>query len=290
MTRFLALVLILAAGCGDDGRRRGDRTGVDDGGASSTDAGGIDGGGVLTDGGGVLTDGGGVLGDGGGGSTDGGGATNDGGGSIDGGGASTDGGATGSDLGPPDMGPADLGPPDMGPPSGGCVSGATGTHVARFRWNGSSSGSTAWISYEENNLPDTSRWRAGAYSRGSIGSYTPTWQDPFLGEGGVELGGTVFFDVELSTMGLSSIRNVTIAIYGRSYNTTTSGSFTWMTFDGSGASPYGGVANSAPYEWYGANATSAFTPGNDGVLLRLEAGGPSNSLVVNTVEICFDAS
>ncbi len=106
----------------------------------------------------------------------------------------------------------------------------------------------------------------------------------------MELGGTVFFDIELSTIGLSTIRNVTIAVYGRSYNTTTSGSFTWMSFDGSGASPYGGVSNSAPYEWYGANATAAFAPGNGGVLLRLEAGGPSNNLVVNKVEICFDAS
>lgn len=281
------IALLLALGCGDDGRRGVDGPGLDGGGAA-TDGGGGDGG-TSTDGGAAI-DGGGMLD---GGVADGGGASIDGGGSATDGGASVDGGPRdmgAPDGGPPDIGPPDLGPPDMGPPSGGCVSGATGTHVARFRWNGSSSGSTAWVSYEANNLPDTSRWRAGAYSRGPIGSYTPTWQDPFLGEGGVELGGTVFFDIELSTLGLSSIRNVTIAIYGRSYNTTTSGSFTWLTFDGSGASPSGGVANSAPYEWYGANATSAFTPGNDGVLLRLEAGGPSSSLVVNTVEICFDAS
>ena len=284
MTRLLALgtlALVLIA-CSDDGRRSSDRTGVD-GGRTPIDASASSDAGAGRDAsspgdGGASADAGSSSGDGGGGFTDG-GTIADGGGDLG-----------PPDLGPPDLGPPDLGPPDLGPPSGGCVSGATGTHVARFRWNGSSSGSTAWISYEANNLPDSSRWRAGAYSRGPIGSYTPTWQDPFLGEGGVELGGTTFFDIELSTMGLSSIRNVTIAIYGRSYNTTSPGSFTWMTFDGSGASPYSGVSNSAPYEWYGANATAAFTPGNGGVLLRLEAAGASNSLVINEVEICFDAS
>jgi hypothetical protein len=99
----------------------------------------------------------------------------------------------------------------------------------------------------------------------------------------------VFIDVELSTMGMSTIRNVTIAIRGRSYNTTTSGSFNWMTFSGSGAAPRNLVSNSAPYEWYGADATRAFVTGDSGVLLRIEAGPSSNSLVVASVEICFDA-
>ncbi|MAQ15725.1 MAG: hypothetical protein CMN30_13145 [Sandaracinus sp.] len=104
------------------------------------------------------------------------------------------------------------------------------------------------------------------------------------------MGGTVFMDVELSTQGLSSIRNVTIAVYGRSYSTGSSGSFSWQTFDGTGASPYGSMANSAPYQWYRADATAAFTPGNGGILLRIRPEGPSNHLVVNRVEICFDAS
>ena len=91
-------------------------------------------------------------------------------------------------------------------------------------------------------------------------------------------------------MGLLSIHHVTIAIYGRSFATTTSGSFTWQTFDDVGASPYGLVANSAPYEWYAADATSAFSPGDGAVLLRLRAGPPSNALIVNRVEVCFDAS
>jgi len=200
-----------------------------------------------------------------------------------------DGGAP--DGGARDSGAGDAGPPDSGPRDaglGGCISGATGTHAVRFRWDGSGSGSTAYVVYERNQLPDTSRWHVSAAST-SIG-YRPVFADIFLGVGGLDLEGTAFIDVELSTSGLSSIRNVTIAIFGRSYATTTSGSFRWQTFDGIGASPSGSVANSAPYAWYRADATTEFSPGDSGVLLRLRAGPPSNALIVNRVEICFDAS
>jgi hypothetical protein len=171
---------------------------------------------------------------------------------------------------------------------GGCVSGATGTHVLRFRWRGSGPGSTAYVDYEANTLPDTSRWRVSAASM-SIG-YTPRFDDTFLGEGGLDLSGTVFIDVELSTSGLSSISDVSIGIYGRSFATTSSGSFRWQTFSGVGATPSGSVANSAPYEWYRGDATAAFVPGDSGVLLRLRAGPPSSALIVNRVEVCFTAS
>ena len=171
---------------------------------------------------------------------------------------------------------------------GGCVSGASGTHVVRFRWRGSGAGSTAYVDYETNTLPDTSRWRVTANSR-SIG-YRPVFDDVFLGEGGLDLEGTAFIDVELSLSGLSSLRGVTLAIYGRSFNTTASGSFEWQTFDGTGAARWGLVANSAPYEWYGADATTEFTAGDAGVLLRIHPSGPSGALIVNRVEVCFDAS
>ena len=173
------------------------------------------------------------------------------------------------------------------PPTGGCVSGAVGNHVARFRWTGTTSGSRASVSYEANTLPDRSRWRVSAASR-SIG-YTPVFGDPFLGEGGLELSGTVFIDVELSTAGLGAISNVTLAVYGRSYNTTASGSFAWRTFSGSGATPSGFVSNVAPYRWYRADATASFVPGDSGVLLRITPGPPSGALVVSRVEVCFDA-
>lgn len=170
-----------------------------------------------------------------------------------------------------------------------CISGARGTHVARIRWTGSAPTSRASVSYEANTLPDRTRWRAGAYSRGAIGSYTPTFTDTFLGEGGLELGSTNFIDIELSTQGLGAISNVTVALYGRSFNTVSPGSYAWMSFDGAGATPSGSVFNSAPYQWYPANATSAFRPGNAGVLFRFWPQGPSSSLIVNRIELCFDA-
>ncbi len=228
-------------------------------------------------------------------------------------GAPQDGGAAGADAGSPDAGALDAGPsdavvrrmrvrrtrvrrmrvrrtgpPDAGSTTGDCVSGAVGTHAVRFRWRGSYAGSSAYVDYEINQLPDTSRWHVSAASR-SFG-YTPIFDDTFLGEGGLDLEGTAFIDVELSTIALSSIRNVTIAVYGRSFATTTSGSYSWMTFDGSGATPHGSIANSTPYEWYAADATDSFTPGNGGVLLRIEAGPPSDALIVSRVEIRFDAS
>jgi hypothetical protein len=130
--------------------------------------------------------------------------------------------------------------------------------------------------------------RAGG-SPPSIG-YRPVFDDVFLGEGGLDLEGTAFIDVELNLSGLSSLRGVTLAIYGRSFNTTASGSFEWQTFDGTGAAPWGLVANSAPYEWYGADATMELTAGDAGVLLRIYPGGPSDALIVSRVEICFEAT
>ena len=135
----------------------------------------------------------------------------------------------------------------------------------------------------------TPRTGTSAPTRKNIG-YTPVFDDTFLGPGGLDLEGTAFIDVKMSTAGLSSIGHVTIALYGRSFNTTASGSFNWITFAGSGASPYGGIANSTPYEWYSADATASFTPGDSGVLLRIKPDGPSGALIVNRVEICFDAT
>ncbi|MGM0557943.1 MAG: hypothetical protein ACQEVA_16275, partial [Myxococcota bacterium] len=175
---------------------------------------------------------------------------------------------------------------DSATPAGNCISGASGTHAVRFSWRGNGPNSTAYVDYEINELPDTSRWKVGAYSQSF--SYSPVYTDTFLGEGGLELSGTVFMDVELSTDGLGSVSKATIAVYGRSFNTTSPGSFDWQTFSGTGAAPSGLVSNSAPYQWYGADATDALPSGDDGILLRLRPGPPSNSLVVNSVEICFD--
>jgi hypothetical protein len=198
------------------------------------------------------------------------------------------------DSGAIDSAPVDTGKSDTGfdagptgPITGGpCSSGAAGATAFRIKWiNG---GGKATVSYEVDGLPDKSRWKAGAYGY-SIG-FSPSFVDPFLGEGGLQLDSSDFVDVELSTVGLSSIRSATLAIYGRSYNTTTSGSFNWMTFTDSGSTPTDFVSNVAPYRWYAYDATSAFRTGDGGTLLRIKAGPSSGALVVNRIELCMDAS
>ena len=136
-------------------------------------------------------------------------------------------------------------------------------------------------------MPDTSRWHVSAAS--AFIGFTPVFVDTALAQGGLDLEETTFIDIEISTAGLSAIDRATLAIYGRSYNTTTSGSFTWQTAAGTGAAPTNLVSNTAPYRWYGAEATAAIRPGSATALIRLRAGPSSNALAVNRVEICFDA-
>jgi hypothetical protein len=174
-----------------------------------------------------------------------------------------------------------------GPITGGpCVSGAPGATAYRIRWAGS--GGTAYVMYEVHAMPDTSRFRAGAY--GYTIPFTPQYVDTALAQGGLLLNSSSFVDIELSTVGIASISAARLSIYGRSYNTTTSGSFNWQTFDGVGASPTNLVSNSAPYQWYTADMTTELSPGDNGVLIRIKAGPSSNSLAVNKIEICLQAS
>ena len=70
-----------------------------------------------------------------------------------------------------------------------------------MRWT--DGGGRATVSYEVHGLPDKTRWKVGAYGY-SIG-YTPQFVDPFLGSGGLQLDGSSFIDVELSTVGVSRI-------------------------------------------------------------------------------------
>jgi hypothetical protein len=177
----------------------------------------------------------------------------------------------------------------LGPITGGpCSSGAAGQTAYRIRWAGNGAGSTAYPVYEVHAMPDTSRFRAGAYGY-SIG-YTPRFEDPFLGAGGLALDSSNFVDIELTTAGIGSISNATLSILGRSFNTTASGSFNWQTFEGTGSTPTNFVSNSAPYQWYSADMTTEISAGNTGVLIRIKAGPNSSSLVVNRIEICMTAS
>jgi hypothetical protein len=180
--------------------------------------------------------------------------------------------------------------PDATPPgiiSGGpCLSGANGATAYRVKWI--AAGSQAQVVYEVNGLPDTTRDHTGAFGL-QIG-YVPQFVDPFLGDGGLQLDGGNFVDIELSTAGIAQIGVATLAIFGRSFNTTTSGSFTWQTFDGTGSAPMNSVSNVAPYAWYSAEMTTELSPGDAGVLLRIKAGPASGSLVVHRIELCMQAT
>jgi hypothetical protein len=169
---------------------------------------------------------------------------------------------------------------------GPCMSGVAGATAYRIRW--ANAGGTAQVVYEVDGLPDHSRDHAGAFGF-QIG-FVPQFVDPFLGEGGLQLDSDDFVDLELTTAGVSAIGNATLSIYGRSFDTTTSGSFNWQTFDGVGSSPTNSVSNVAPYRWYSADMTTEISAGDPNVLVRIKAGPSSGVLVVNRIEICMQAS
>ncbi len=202
-------------------------------------------------------------------------------------------GSVSADTGAKDTGVVDTGTVVVdtgptGPITGGpCVSGAAGATAVRIRfYNG---GGKPTISYDVWGLPDKSRQKAGVFGY-TIPYTVPAWADPFLGEGGLQLDSSNFIDIELSTVGLSSIASATLSLYGRSYSTGTSGSFTWQTFKGTGATPSNSMSNVTPYRWSAGNATASFVGGDGGVLLRIKAGPSSGSLVVNKIELCMEAS
>jgi hypothetical protein len=143
------------------------------------------------------------------------------------------------------------------------------------------------VSYEVEGLPDHSSFKVGAY--GYSFGFTPQFVDPFLGVGGLQLDSSDFVDVNLSTVGLSTITSATLSIFGRSFDTTASGSFNWQTFDGKGSTPDDFVSNVAPYEWYSADMTTEIMPGESGALLRIKAGPSSGALVVSQIELCLEA-
>ena len=169
---------------------------------------------------------------------------------------------------------------------GPCLSGQSGATAYRIRW--ANGGGTATPVYEVNGLPDHSRDHTGAF--GYVIGFTPQFVDPFLGEGGLQLDDSDFVDIELTTVGLAQISNATLSIYGRSYNTTASGSFNWQTFVNTGETPTNSVSNVAPYHWYAGDMTSAITTGDHGVLIRIKAGPSSDALVVNRIELCMQAT
>jgi hypothetical protein len=206
--------------------------------------------------------------------------TGDAGGTGDGGTMHLDGGSTADAM--TTMPDAPVGIITGGP----CVSGQPGRTGYRIRF--AQSGSSAYVVYEVNGLPDKTPDHAGAYGY-QIG-FTPQYVDPFLAQGGLQLDSSSFVDIDLSTEGISSITKATLSIYGRSFNTTASGSFNWQTFDGTGSTPTNSVSNVAPYQWYPGDMTTEISPGDGGVKIRIKAGLNSGALVVNKIELCLQAS
>jgi hypothetical protein len=99
--------------------------------------------------------------------------------------------------------------------------------------------------------------------------------------------------IRFSVVGLTQIKSATLSMFGRSYNTTTSGSFeAWSPIYGSIFAPQNSISNAWPYQWksvdYTANVKVGDTPGLTGI--RFKAGPSSNDLIINTVELCIDGS
>lgn len=258
MRRSAALIFLMAA-CGPPSRGDGNR---------DANMGGNDDGNSLVDASGEGDDGGGGNGDGGGGNGDGGGGNGDGGGNA------------GQDAGGGMDAPAGI------ITGGPCSSGAAGATAYRMRW--ANSGGSATPVYEVHGLPDKTRNHVGAYGY-QIG-FTASYVDPYLAQGGLQLDGSDFVDIDLSTVGVASISSAKLSLYGRSYNTTASGSFNWQTFEGTGSTATNFVSNVAPYAWYTADMTTEISPGDGGIKIRIKAGPNSGALVVNRIEICVQAN
>ncbi|HEX7604197.1 MAG TPA: hypothetical protein VF316_21410 [Polyangiaceae bacterium] len=172
----------------------------------------------------------------------------------------------------------DSGPPLLGPP---CTHGA-GWIAWKFHYNGSTSASTDVYS-----LPDSSNWEAvPAYPNST------SWADALHG-GGIDMASGNWILIRFSLVGLTQIKSATLSMYGRSYDTTTSGSFeAWSPIYGSIFAPQNSISNAWPYQWksvdYTANVNVGDTPGLTGI--RFKAGPSSNDLIINTVELCIDGS
>jgi hypothetical protein len=164
----------------------------------------------------------------------------------------------------------------MGPP---CKRGV-GWTAFRFKFDGST-----FARLDGFGLPDSSNWEASIVR-------STSFTDALHG-GGAELGSGNFILVRFSLVGLTTIRGATLSMYGRSYSTGSSGSFrAWSPLYGDIAPPDNSVSNAWPYSWTSVDYTANVRVGDDKSLtaFRFYPGPNSNDLVVNTVELCLDAS
>lgn len=164
----------------------------------------------------------------------------------------------------------------LGPP---CSHGP-GFVAWKFHYKGSTSAITDVYS-----LPDNSNWQA-------VPAFATMFSDALHG-GGIEIGSGNWILIRYSVANMSVINGATLSVYGRSYDTTTSGSFdAWSPLYGDNASPTDSVSNAWPYTWTSIDFSNGVhigdTPGLTGI--RLYSGPSSNVLVINTVELCIDGS
>lgn len=156
------------------------------------------------------------------------------------------------------------------------------------------SGWTAWrFHYDQNNgtsaildvysLPDNSNWEA-------VPAFATQFDDALHG-GGLSLGSGNWILIRYSIAGLTQINSATLSIYGRSYDVSASGSFDgWTPLYGDNAAPTDSLSNAWPYTSDSIDFTGSLHIGDDPNLtgIRLYSGPSSDSLIVNTVELCID--
>jgi hypothetical protein len=162
---------------------------------------------------------------------------------------------------------------------GPCQSGAVGQTAWRFSFRGPGT-SASWDVY---GLPDKSSYSASAV-------YSTSYGDSSHG-GGIEIGSGNWILILYSVTGLHTIRSASVSVYGRSYDTTTSGSFeAWTPTYGSAATPTDSMSNAWPYAWTTVDFTGYVNPGDPPAStgIRLYSGPSSSTIVVHTVELCID--
>jgi hypothetical protein len=177
---------------------------------------------------------------------------------------------------PPDL---TMPPADMSSPRPGCKNGV-GWAAFRFKYDGSTSSRL-----EAFGLPDSSNWEA-------VVVRSTSFTDALHG-GGVEIASGNWILIRFSLVGLSVIRSAKLSVYGSSYSTGASGSINaWSPIYGDNASPTNSFSNAWPYTWNSVDYTRSLGIGDSKDLtgIRLYAGPGSNDLVINTVELCLDAS
>ena len=172
----------------------------------------------------------------------------------------------------------DLSSVSSGPP---CLN---GPGFAAFRFHYDTSGSQSPI-VDAFGLPDSSNWEATPVFSTSI-------VDPGNG-GGLEIGSGNWILIRYSLVGLHQINGARFSLFGRSYDTTASGSFdAWSPIYGDAPSPTDSVSNAWPYAWTTIDYTGHLAIGDDPGLtgIRLYSGPSSDTLVIHAVELCIDGN